>query len=296
MISKTPRFSDNLAPRRCLVALCVVATTLVVSCGGQSSGTSNSNSNGNGQQQGQDGGGTASFTMSGAYSGTAAGNASEFVSFITPDQRLYALFALQIGDKEKLDVYPIIYTGSVNTTGNTSATVASLNSFQNQDNLRQGTAAISGTSATAHTLSLSNLYIPTLNANPQFNVLAAGATANAQGTWTGTWADGLNGAIARSVNLTLAGTFPGPYTAQTGFGSCTDMALTITRATDATTALYFSAQVDIHPAINCRWSLTTTKTLTGIGFIHDSPVTPKKRLELILTDTSGSGISFRGDQ
>ena len=36
--------------------------------------------------------------------------------------------------------------------------------------------------------------------------------------------------------------------------------------------------------------------MTGIGFIYDSPIAAKKRLELILTDSTGSGISFRGDK
>jgi hypothetical protein len=36
--------------------------------------------------------------------------------------------------------------------------------------------------------------------------------------------------------------------------------------------------------------------MTGIGFIHASTVAGKRRLELILTDSTGSGISFRGDQ
>jgi hypothetical protein len=37
--------------------------------------------------------------------------------------------------------------------------------------------------------------------------------------------------------------------------------------------------------------------MTGVGFIYKSPAVGKtKRLELILTDSSGSGISFRGDK
>jgi hypothetical protein len=43
---------------------------------------------------------------------------------------------------------------------------------------------------------------------------------------------------------------------------------------------------------NCARSNTT---LNGIAFVH-APSAGVKRLEIILTDNTGSGISFRGDQ
>ena len=278
--------------RHWATAACLVAGTLLTSCGGQSSGTNtvagdSQNSGGNSN--------TASLAMAGAYKGTATGNSSEFVSFVTPSQQLYVLYALQINDTF---VYPIIYTGSLRTASATSATVAEVKAFQFQNSLRLGTATVTGTSAAAHTVALANLYISTLTASPQFNAASIATTANAQGVWTGTWADGLDGSIGINASVTLSGTTPEASTAVTGFGNCTRMNLTLTPASDATTSPYFVARVVISATTNCRWTpVDPTTTLTGIGFIHESPVSGKtKRLELILTDTTGSGISFRGDQ
>lgn len=273
--------------RHWATAACLVAATLLSSCGGQSSGTA-----GNDVQQNSGGNNTASLAMVGAYKGTAAGNTSEFVSFVTPSQQLYALYALQASDP---NVYPIVYTGSIQAASATSATVPSLKSFQYQNNLRSGSASISGTSAAAHTMALSSLSIPTLNASPQFTATAIATTSNAQGVWAGTWADGLDGSIRTNTNLSVSqsGT---SFTAQTGFGNCTSLALTLTPVSDAPANPYFTAQADITAATGCLRTPTSSATvMTGIGFIH-APSTGVKRLELILTDTSGSGISFRGDQ
>ena len=294
MTPSTQQFFGFPVLRRWTTAACLIALTLLSSCGGQSSATGNTvggdspNSGGNGN--------TATLAMAGAYQGTAAGNSSEFVSFVTPSQKLYVLYALQASDP---NVYPIIYTGSIQAASTVSATVSGLKSFQYQNYLRAGSATVSGTSGAAHTMAFSGLYIPTLNASPQFTAAAMTTVSNAQGTWAGTWADGLDGSIKTDTNLSisLSGT---SFTAQSGFGNCTTLTLTLTPAIDATTSPYFSAQLDITATTGCLRNPApsyTAATLTGIGFIHASPVSGKtKRLELILTDTSGSGISFRGDQ
>ena len=292
MTPNASRHPNLTTLRRWAAASCLVAGTLLVSCGGQSSGTVNTvggdsqNSGGNSN--------TASLAMAGAYKGTATGNSSEFVSFVTPGQQLYVLYALQASDP---NVYPIVYTGSIQTASAVSATVSGLKSFQYQNNLRSGTATVSGTSAAAHTMAFSSLYIPTLNASPQFTAAAMATTSNAQGVWVGTWADGLDGSIRTNTNLSigLSGT---SFTAQTGFGNCTSLALTLTPASDSPANPYFTAQVDITAATGCLRNPApsyTPTTLRGIGFIH-APSSGVKRLELILTDTTGSGISFRGDQ
>ena len=293
MTHKHDRHSSLTPLRRWAAAFCLVAGTLLSSCGGQSSGTVNTVGGGDSQNSGGNSN-TASLAMAGAYKGTATGNSSEFVSFVTPGQQLYVLYALQASDP---NVYPIVYTGSIQSAGATTATVAALKSFQYQNNLRSGTATISGTSAAAHTMALSSLYIPTLNTSPQFTAAAMATTNNAQGVWVGTWADGLDGSIRTNTNLSvsLSGT---SFTAQTGFGNCTSLALTLTPASDSPANPYFTAQVDITAATGCLRNPApsyTPTTLRGIGFIH-APSTGVKRLELILTDTSGSGISFRGDQ
>lgn len=284
----------NLATlRRWAAATCLLVGTLLSSCGGQSSGTATTAGDGDSQNSGGNSN-TASLAMAGAYQGTAAGNSSEFVSFVTPGQQLYVLYALQASDT---NVYPIVYTGSIQAASAVSANVSGLKSFQYQNNLRSGTATVSGTSAAAHTMAFSSLYIPTLNASPQFTAAAMATASNAQGVWVGTWADGLDGSIRTNTNLSigLSGT---SFTAQTGFGNCTSLALTLTPASDSPANPYFTAQVDITAATGCLRNPApsyTPTTLRGIGFIH-ALSTGVKRLELILTDGTGSGISFRGDQ
>ncbi len=275
-------------------AACGMAALLLTSCGGQTS--SPPTSNGSGQNVGvSDGSTSPSLAIAGAYQGVAAGSSSEFVSFVTPDLHLYLLYALQVSDPH---VYPIIYTGLAQAPVTTTATIAAIKSFQYPNNLRSGSATATGNSASAHTLALANLPIPTLTTSPQFTATAMATTANAQGTWTGTWADGLDGSIRTNTNLTMVGTAPNPFTVQTGFGNCNSIALTLTPATDASAAPYFVARADIAAATGCLRNPApsyTPTTLTGIAFIH-APSAGVKRLEIILTDSTGSGITFRGDQ
>ena len=281
-------------PRLFLAGCCLAALTLLSACGGQGSGTAGIEG-GNSQNLGSNS--TSTLAMAGAYQGAATGNSSEFVSFVTPSQQLYLLYALQAGDA---NVYPILYTGLVQSAGTTSATVSGLKSFQYLNNLRSGSAAVSGSSATAHTLALSNLDITGLGASPRFAATAIATTSNAQGTWVGTWADGLDGSIRSNTNLSVSAS-GASYVAQTGFGNCTPISLALTAASDAPSTPYFSAQAVIPgtsiTGCNRVTNPPTSATLNGIGFIHASPVAGKtKRLELMLLDTTGSGISFRGDQ
>ena len=291
----TPTLSPQKARRLWLAGYCLWAGMLLSACGGQGSSTGGTDG---GNSQNSSGGSTPGLVMAGAYQGTASGNSSEFVGFVTPGQQLYLLYALQVGDA---NIYPIVYTGLVQSAGTTSATVSGLKSFQYLNNLRSGSATISGTSASAHTLALSGLYIPTLNASPQFSATAVATTSNAQGIWVGTWADGLDGAIRRNTSLSLSAS-GSSYTAQTGFGNCTPITLTLTPASDAPSTPYFLAQAVI-PGINMTGCNRVTNapasaTLTGIGFVHTSSGSGTKHLELILLDSTGngSGISFRGDQ
>lgn len=280
--------------RRWTAASCVVAGTLLSSCGGQSNGTGNTAGV---DSQNPGGNSTASLAISGAYQGTAAGNSSEFVGFVTPAQRLYVLYALQASDSNS---YPILYTGSVQPLSATTAGVSDMTSFQYPNQLRLGSATVSGTSAAAYEMALSaGLSLAAPIGNPKFSANAIPTSSVAEGTWIGTWADGSDSPSVRiNASVSLTGT---PLTASASFGFCTGIALRLTPATDATTHPYFLAQAVI-PGTNstgCYWikNAPASATLTGIGFIHASPASGKtKRLELILTDTTGSGISFRGDQ
>ncbi len=293
MTVSTHGFASLTRLHRWVVGVCLVAGALLSSCGGQSSSTVL----GDAQQQNSGGNSTPSLAMAGAYQGTATGNSSEFVSFVTPSQQLYVLYALQANDSNS---YPILYTGTVQVQSATTASVPDLKSFQYQNQLRAGSAMVSGSSAEAHQMTLSaGLSLAAPIANPKFSASAIPTSSVAEGTWIGTWADGSDSpSIRTSASVSLSGT---PSSASTYFGFCTGIALTLSPATDGTTHPYFLAQAVIPgtSSTGCKWitNAPSSATLTGIGFIHASPLSGKtKRLELILTDTTGSGISFRGDQ
>jgi hypothetical protein len=299
MISKTPRFSNNLAPRRCLAALCVVATTLVVSCGGQSSGTSNSNGNGNGSgngpQQGQDAGGTASFAISGAYNAqilTGAASPSEFITFLTTEGRWYALYYLR---NNQYDVYPDIYTGTVTPTSASSATVAFQATQGLSSQVNHGNANITGGSSSSFHLELAGLTMPISNSStidPQYLPTLEGI----EDEWDGYLKDGKSNAEP-AIKLKFSST--GDLISNSSYANCSlDLKLSLKSASNHP---YYSADLslggDTTLCARVRQNEGTPVHMTGIGLIYKSPAVGKtKRLELILTDSSGSGISFRGDQ
>lgn len=274
------------------IAACGLAVALLMSCGGQTSSPAANNDAG--QNPGGSGGGVAlRLILAGAYQGTVVGSASQFVSFITPDLHLYML--LQVGDRY---APPIIYTGSLQPPVLTSASTVTMRSFQSPGTLLSGSATATGTTALAHTLGLSEIfYIPALNTIPQFTASKMETTASAQGTWTGTWADGLDGSNLSNTSLSLTETPHASTTALTAFGACTSIALTLTPAANASTNPYFAASADIGAAANCLRNPTAgpPMRLTGIAFIHTAP-SGVKSLEIIVTDDTGSGMSFRGTQ
>lgn len=284
--------------RHWATAACLVAATLLSSCGGQSSGTNtvagdSQNSGGNSN--------TASLAMAGAYKGTATGNSSEFVSFVTPELAWYALYYLQTD--LNASIYPDIYRGTLSNTSSTSASIASpgLTAFQfsthlvnsEPSHLSTGGGSIFGASASNYQISLSGITLNSGLANPSFSASAITSYATLPGSWRGKLTDNLS---AASTDLTLTFNSAGKLTGASptgGYANCPlTNNLTLTAATAAAANSYYTAYLEIPAATGCQRTLTV---LTGIGFIH-SPSTGVKRLELILTDSTGSGISFRGDQ
>ena len=287
--------TPNLATvRRWATAACLVAGTLLSSCGGQSSGTASTAGSGDLQTPGANN--TASLAMAGAYQGsvTYTGNpyTSDFVSFLTPAGAWYGLYFLKTSNAS---VYPDIYTGSVAVTSTSSATISSLKASQFGKTVTTGSAAISGSSALSYRIDLSGINLA--NSQPaSFSPNAIATLTGISGSWVGDLKDSQS--IADTA-LTLGFSDAGTLTSGGSYATCT-LALQLT-AQSAASNPYYAANLQISgDSTTCsRVSRNggSTVSMTGIGFIHASPVSGKtKRLELILTDSTGSGISFRGDQ
>ena len=280
--------------RRWATAVCLVAGTLLSSCGGQSSGTVNTA--GSGDLQNPGGNGTTSLAMAGAYqaSVTYTGNAytSDFVSFLTPAGAWYGLYFLKTSSAS---VYPDIYTGAVTATRASSASISPLKASQFGKTVTTGSATISGSSALSYHIDLSGINLA--NSQPaSFSPNAIATLTGIAGSWVGDLKDSQSVA---DTGLTLGFSDAGTLTSGGSYATCV-LGLQLTPQSLAGKP-YYSASLQISgDSTTCgRVSRNggSTVSMTGIGLIHASPLSGKtKRLELILTDSTGSGISFRGDQ
>ncbi len=125
-----------------------------------------------------------------------------------------------------------------------------------------------------------------------FDAPALATSVNLSGTWTGTWVDGLN-------DSGVVTTFISEEPLSWNFFDCLGT-LSLTPETYTQlggTEKFFQARLTIPMRTGCVRTATALVELSGVGFIHASPVVGKEwRLDLMLVDGTGSGISFRGDR
>ncbi|MEI7514193.1 MAG: hypothetical protein WCK81_02305 [Betaproteobacteria bacterium] len=271
----------------------VCAVAVLASCGGQGSSNTNTTSTPSSNTQTTS---SPSSTLAGGYQGTVSsdGNAytSDFVSFVTPGLAWYALYYLRSSDAS---IYPVIFKGQLSSVSASSASISSpgLTAFQFGNRLGTGGATLSNASVSGYQIALSGITLTNNQVNPSFAPSAMATYTTSTGSWAGTLTDNLSTA---STDLTLTFNSSGTLTSDSSYANC-PLALTLTPESQ-TSNPYFSATLAIAAHTGClRAPASTAITLTGIGFIHASTVSGKtKRLELVLTDSTGSGISFRGDQ
>lgn len=294
MSSNSPPRFQNLTRRLGLQWACLAVACCLGACGGQSGAMTGQTTGSTTLTPG--GSDSTSFALAGAYQGTLYG--SDFISFLTPGMDWYALYFLQTGFIS--GIYPDIYRGTLGSLGADSASIASpgLTAFQFKthstpsglSHLTAGGASITGASAGAYDLALTGITLSN-NLVPRFSATAVATFAGIDGTWLGTWADAL-GDIQTNSTLTISG-----GVANTGFGYCKTMSLALNAAAESTAHPYYLATLSIPPQTSCTRAPSgiTPGVLSGIGFVHSASGGTGKRLELIVTDTTGSGISFRGD-
>jgi len=231
--------------------------------------------------------------MAGAYQATVTytGNpySSDFLSFLTPSGKWYGLFFLTTSSAS---VYPDIYTGTVNAASTTSATVSPLTASQFRG-VTVGSAAISGSSSLAYQLDVSGISLA--NSEPaSFSPSYIPTVTGIGGDWLGDLKDSQSVA---DTHLTFGFSDSGTLQRGGSYGFCT---LALQLSPQSTTInSYYTATLQISgDTTNCRRvnrNGGADVSMTGIAFIHASPLAGRtKRLEIILTDSTGSGISFRG--
>ena len=123
----------------------------------------------------------------------------------------------------------------------------------------------------------------------QYRLDAVASAAALAGRWSGTWSS--QGSDYGTSTLTFSNT--GGLDANTTGFPCNVSQLSLAPRSSGNA---FDASLVLPAATLCPWTASplTSKTLLGIAFIH-TPAGASRRLEVMLLDTDGSGISFRGD-
>jgi hypothetical protein len=223
--------------------------------------------------------------LSGAYQGTATTTygTQEFVSAITPDGSFYALYFLS--------TIPDIYSGTVTRGVNGNATVPTLRMYPNTTSptVVNQTAGVAGASSAGYVLT--PLTGSSDRTPSSFTATAMTSTSDLNsGAWIGTWSDSALGTMSTSA-LTLGSSVT--LNSSNFFTLCTTVAPTLSIESIATAPL-FAATLTIPSNTACARGNTT---LTGVAFVYPIPTVPgKTRLDMVMVDSTGSGITFRGER
>jgi len=279
--------------------VCLIIGMLLGACGGQGSTNTNTGTSGDARaappNQGQPGAaGSPATVMAGAYGMAPTPFGEELVSYVWTQNGVTSWMALYMPSSKDPDYYPpVLYRGVVSLQTN-GAALAEITSFDMQYKLKTGTAAVSAASSSAYQMALKGVDLTDAGSGIQFTATALATSAEVNREWTGTWADaGPGGSIKTSARLSVQN-----GKGNTDFGNCD---LGVSLAQQGSAKPYFLASVALAsaPGKFCARapSAGNQTTLSGIAFIHDTVVgsATVKRLEIMLTDASGSGISFRGD-
>ena len=241
-----------------------------------------------------------STALQGVYGATFDGK--EFVSVITPELNWYALYFERLAHTN-----PDIFSGLLNPGINGLASITDLRAFQiaksavplsgtasiNAATLQNYSVNISGiTSAQGNSLSFS----ATALSPTAYNLAKTALYADVQGVpaWQGNWYDG---ETSNTSLLQFAATGTASSVATLNYCDLSNLALTPMAGINM-----FKVSLNIPVKGSGGICLRTKDRLAGINFggvafIYKSPLPDKSwRLDLIAVDSTGSGISFRGER
>ena len=232
---------------------------------------------------------TTATVLSGVYQGTASASAGpqEFVSAITPAGKFYAMYFWSS--------IPDIYAGTVTLGVNGNATVSALRAFQNGANAGPYTATVTEASSTSYVLSPVGFSVRTPNS---VSAAALSTTSDLSASpWTGTWSDSaLVGALGNQ-SLTFDST--GLLSNFNFYSSCKSAYTTTTLSVQPITgASLYNVTLNIPQITGCVRTETSAVEMTGVAFIYPLTTVPGKtqRLDMVMVDSTGSGITFRGER
>jgi len=223
--------------------------------------------------------------MQGVYGGSFDGH--EFVSAVTPGSDWFALYFLS--------TIPEIYSGKIILGLNQLASIPSpgVRAFQN-GNLLSGGARFVGASADQYNLSLDGFTSADAKAL-SFNASTVLAIGSLPGSWTGTWADSFNNKTRAASVLNFS---PSGVTTSFDFFSICERpgSMPVLSLTSLSDGIY-SVKLQIPQITACDRTPIVALELNGVAFVHASSLPGKTlRLDLIAVDSTGSGVSFRGDR
>ena len=246
---------------------------VLASCGGSSS---------------NDSGGTTATQLQGFYQASVGVGSKEFISLVLPSSGGSSPWYGWYFKGPTLNADPYLYSGNLilGVNGAAQTNGASIRIYES-GTLGSRSANFSQSSLNSFQATITNVGTQTSEA---MTATAQGILQTSlQGTWTGTWSS--KGSILPNKDIVLDAN--GASTSMDAIGTCNN-----NNTLRLTGSSIYTASITINGATNCDWSALNapSKTLTGVGFVHLSTIAGKNRLELILLDTDGSGISFRGDK
>ena len=238
--------------------------------------------------------------LMGVYSVTAG--TQELLSIATPSHEWYAVYF-----ENPVSATPSIFSGTVTLGVGGAATIDTLRAFQvskspaplvGKANILGATLSSYNFTASAITSAANNTLSFTSNAldAATYNLSNFAGYGDVQGTpsWQGTWYDGIT-----SNQTTLRLTPTGTVTSVTSLNYCD---LTSLALQPLVSANMFKVTLHI-PISGVGGICLRTKDrpngvdFNGIAVIYKSGLAGKSwRMDLIAVDSSGSGISFRGDR
>ena len=233
--------------------------------------------------------------LQGFYQASALASPQEFISLVLPTSASSVQWYGWYFKSPSANADPYLFSGvlDLGVNGAAQSNAAGIKAFTSGI-LATGSVNLSNASLTGFHASVSAVARQT---SLDFNASAAPAlnyqfdapalAADLAGRWTGPWSSA--GSIYGASTLTFGNT-GGLVSNTTNFPCAVSQLSLVPRATGNA----FTASLFIPAATNCPWSTPTPKTLHGIAFIHNL-AGGSRRLEVMLLDSDGSGISFRGD-
>ena len=233
--------------------------------------------------------------IKGVYIGAIASN--EFFSVVTPDLDWYSL---HFRSTASID----IYSGKLKlgANGGAASTGTGLLAYMNNE-LRTGSASLTDATLQMYSgvLNLdSKSGFPAQSLSVSVRVPGTGIyqasrqaqNSDLQGLWLGIWSDGLSKTGDASVAISASGELT-----LTGSGLVNHCGFTA-MLTPITDVNIYTAVISIPPLTGCERTSNKPNgvVLRGVAVVYVSPTSGKMRLDLIAVDSTGSGISFRGDR